>query len=370
MLLRKGVQAQLREGSDMSEVSQVADYWSRIEPIPDAPCFYTSPITRPYIIERAFGQQFVESHKNDSAFAVNLFAELYLKQRNVQSVLSLCCGFGYVERQLISKLGTIKECIGIDIAEGALAIARQRALDEGHNTLKYEVADLNNYNWPHQKYDLVIANGALHHIKNLEEVFAGIRQSLNPGGLLFACEYVGPAYMDHSTRQLEIINAASFLVPPELRARTGRPVINERLFRLLSRVQVVANKKEQADWPKWKKLVARVGRAIFHRDESKFNFGVVHISHKSHLLRVDPSECVRSDEIIPLARKYFSDLEVRPFGGGVLQHALDARFYENFDETNPTHVSTFEALCQLERHFMKTGEIGLENAFLIARATS
>ncbi len=350
----------------MGEITQVAEFWSKNEPVPDAPCFYTSPITRAYIIGSAFGQRFVKTYHDDSAFAVNILAELYLKQRNIESVLSLCCGFGYVERQLVSKLDTIKECLGIDIAEGALVIARQRAKEEGMESLKYSVADLNNYNWGDKKYDLVIANGALHHISNLEEVFAGIRQSLKPGGILIACEYVGPAYMDHSKRQLEIINAASFLVPPELRARTGRAVINERLFRLLSRVQVAANQKEKAEWPKWKKLVARIGRAIFHRDESKFNFGVVYISPKSHLLRVDPSECVRSDELIPLAKKYFSNLEVRPFGGGILQHALDARFYDYFDSTNPTHVSTFEALCELERHFMSTGEIGFENAFLIA----
>lgn len=354
----------------MSEVSRVADFWSQYEPVVDGPSFYTSRIMRPYIIESAFGRQFVELYGHDASFMVNLLMELYLKQRNIQSVLSLCCGFGHVERELVTKLGTIKECIGVDIAEGALAAARQRASDEGMKSIKYVSADLNNYKWESQKYDLVIANGALHHIKSLEGALSGIRQSLKPGGVFFACEYVGPSYMDHSTRQLEIINAASFLVPPELRARTGRPVINERLFRLLSRIQVAANKKERAEWPKWKKFVARAGRVIFHRDESKLNFGIVHISHKSHLLRVDPSECVRSDEIIPIARKYFSELEVRPFGGGILQHALDERFYENFDATNPTHISTLEVLCQLERHFMKTGEIGAENAFLIAKADS
>ncbi|MGC2457084.1 MAG: methyltransferase domain-containing protein [Gallionellaceae bacterium] len=352
----------------MSEIAQVADFWSQHELVLDAPGFYTSPIMRPYIIETAFGRQYVERYGNDASYMINLLIELYLKQRNVQSVLSLCCGFGHLERQLVTKLGTIKECTGVDIAEGALAVARQRASDEGMESIKYVAADINSLDWEKQKYDLVIANGALHHLKNLEGVLSGIRQSLKPGGVFFACEYVGPSYMDHSTRQLELINAASYLVPPELRARTGRPVINERLFRLLSRVQVAASKKEKPEWPKWKKFVARAGRVVFHRDAGKFNFGVVHISPKSYLLRVDPSECVRSDEIIPLAQKYFSDLEVRPFGGGILQHALDDRFYENFDKINPTHVSTLETLCQLERHFMQTGEIGSENAFLIATA--
>lgn len=350
----------------MNDISKVAEYWSQSEPQVDAPNFYTSPITRPYIIESAFGNKFVESHRTDSAFAENILIDIYLKQRNIESVLSLCCGFGHVERNLVKKLGTIKECLGIDLAEGALAVARQRAHDEGVTSIKYSVADLNNYDWAKKKYDLVIANGALHHINNLEEAFAGIRDCLKPGGILIACEYVGPSYQDHSNRQLEIINAVSFLVPSELRARKGRVVINEKIFRLLSSAYSAVNQKEKAEWPKWKKFVARVGRIFLRENKNKFNFGVVHISPKNHLLRVDPSECVRSAELIAVAKGYFPKLEVRPFGGGILQHALDIGFYNSFDSSNSKHVSAFEAICQLEKHFMNTGEVGIENAFLIA----
>jgi hypothetical protein len=60
-------------------------------------------------------------------------------------------------------------------------------------------------------------------------------------------------------------------------------------------------------------------------------------------------------------------VEVRPFGGGILQHALDEAFYSRFDKGNPLHTKGLEMLCQLERHFMATGEIGIENAFIIAR---
>lgn len=323
-----------------------------------------SRILRPYIIENAFGLHYVKKYSQNSCFMVDLLDELYLKDRNIKSVLSLCCGFGHVERQLVDRLDSIKECLGLDLSEGALKIARQRSNKIG---MRYEQADLNNYKWETKKYDLVIANGALHHISNLEDALSGIYQTLKPGGIFFACEYVGPSYMNHQARQLELINAAAFLVPPELRARSGRKIVNEKLFQSLSRLQVATYMREQSKWPKWQKLVARYSRPLFHRNEDNFDFGPIHISMKKYLLNTDPSECVRSEEIIPYAQKIFKKLEVRPLGGGILQHALDARFYENYDETNLKHISALEALCQLERSYMKTGEIGLENAFLIAQ---
>jgi hypothetical protein len=83
-------------------------------------------------------------------------------------------------------------------------------------------------------------------------------------------------------------------------------------------------------------------------------------------MRTDPSECVRSSEIIPLIKNSFPNTEIRPFGGGILQHALDTNYYANFDASNPVHSKNLEMLCSLEKHFMDTGEIDIENAFIIA----
>ena len=114
-------------------------------------------------------------------------------------------------------------------------------------------------------------------------------------------------------------------------------------------------------------MIALSLKGLLNRKHKDFDFGIVHISPKDNLLRIDPSECVRSSEIIPLVKDIFPDVEVRPFGGGILMHALDGNFYANFDMNNPLHTKSLEMLCQLEKHFMDTGEIGIENAFIIAR---
>lgn len=352
------------------DLQKVDKHWSKTDLIEDDANFYLSPLTRQYIIETAYGKALAAKHRNNRFSALDIFIENYLKDRNIKSILSLCCGFGLIERRFVSQLPAVTQCLGLDVAEGALLKARERAAEESMHCITYERADLNDYRWEKEKYDLVIANGALHHIKNLEGVIAGIRDTLKPGGILYSSEYVGPAYMNHSVRQLQIINAASFLVPYELRARRGVPLAlssNPNVFRAISGLQSAAAKREDPEWPRWKKFAAKAVKALNLRNPDKLEFGIVHVSPKKWLLKSDPSECVRSAEIIPLLKSTFPDVEIRPFGGGILQHALDENYYVNFDADNPLHTKNFAMLCNLEKHFMDTGEIGMENAFIVAR---
>jgi ubiquinone/menaquinone biosynthesis C-methylase UbiE len=350
------------------QLLKVSEHWSKSEPVRDDGNFYMSPLTRPYIIETAYGRDLVVEYQYNSYFSVDIFISKYLKNRKVESLLSLCCGFGSVERRFVSLLPGVKRCLGLDVATGALEVAAKRASEQGMRCISYKCADLNDYSWEDEEYDLVIANGALHHLSNLEGVLEGIRRTLKPHGILYACEYVGPSYQNHSARQLQIINAAAFLVPPELRARKGLPSFgNKQVFRFVAKLCYVAAQQENSEWPRWKKVMALTLKRLLKPKQKGFDFGVVHLSPKDVLLKTDPSECVRSSEIIPLVRDCFPDVEVKPFGGGILQHALDEAFYANFDKTNSLHAKSLEMLCQLERHFMDTGEIGIENAFIVAR---
>lgn len=351
-----------------NEISKVGKRWSQTEPVQNAGNYYMSPLLRPYIIETAYGRDFVAKYQNNSYYAEDMFVSEYLKDKKVETILSLCCGFGSVERRFVSRLADVKQCLGLDVAKGALEIARTRAANEGMHCISYKEADLNKYSWATEQYDLVIANGALHHLSNLEAVLEGIRTTLRPGGLLYACEYVGPSYQDLPARQIQIINAAAFLVPPELRARKGLPIfMGKRLFLLLSRLYSGASQPANPAWPHWKRMLALSLKKVLSRNRKDSDIGTVFISPKDRLLREDPSEGVRSAEIISIVRRVFRYVETRPFGGGLLRYALDESFYTRFDRNNPLHAKSLEMLCRLERHFVDTGEIGIDNAFLIAR---
>ena len=144
---------------------------------------------------------------------------------------------------------------------------------------------------------VIIANGALHHLSNLEGVFEGIRHTLKPNGLLYACDYVGPSYQDHSARQLQLINAAAFLVPSELRDRKGQLFFkNERIFRFISKLYAVASRNAKLEWPYWKKMIHLTLKGLLNRNHKDFDFGIVHISSKDNLHR--HRECVHNSKKI------------------------------------------------------------------------
>jgi SAM-dependent methyltransferase len=364
--VQHGIPTAMSSSIAVPHPERVGRNWSKKEPLNETTGgFLYSPITRPYIIETAFGHDAVEPYRRSFTWAWDILVDRYLRGRRVHKVLSLCCGSGVAERILMPKLPEVTECRALDIAPGDIATAERLANEAGIPNIRYEVADLNAYAWEDSRYDLVIADGALHHIKNLEGVVAGVRKTLKPGGLFFSCECVGPNYQDHPPRQLELINAAAFLIPAELRARTGlRWQRHPRIFRALTRLYTAASREDQPSWPEWKKLAARTTRAVVRRRE--FDFGVVHISPKSHNLRTDPSECVRSADVLPVVEQTFPGAEIRPMGGGLLEYALDQKFYERFDENNERHRSGFKLVCDMERHYMATGEIGNDFAFIIA----
>jgi SAM-dependent methyltransferase len=351
-----------------TERQKVSEFWSQYEPSREEPNFYQSPVTRSHIISLAFGDQYVDKLRGNTYFAEDYFLENHLRGRQIRTMASLCCGFGSVERHIASRLPELEHCLGLDIADGALEAARRRVAELGLRGLEYRKADLNAYEWPEAQYDLIVANGALHHLANLDGACRGIYKALRPGGVLLASEYVGPPYQHHGPRQLELINAAAFLVPPELRARQPirLPFPDSLPVRKLSRMRALAAEDVNPKWSPRKKSIVAVLRRLLPPGSDAFRFAPLHLSPRKHLLRVDPSEGVRAGEIIPCLRTVFGQLRVFPFGGGLLQYAMDENFYNRFDAANPKHVACMNRLSALEKSLMASGEIETENAFIIA----
>jgi SAM-dependent methyltransferase len=357
----------------MKDYSLVAEKWSNLEP-DIVKTYFGFPWLRQYLIKSAFGEKLAAEHQNNRFWAEDIFISKYLQNRDISSVLSLCCGFGTVERHFVSELNSIIECVGVDIAEGALKTAKDRAYNDGlDHIISYKCADLNNFAWEENKYDLVIANGALHHLKNLEGVLSGINYTLKTNGILYANECVGASYQDYPDRQLELINAVAYLVPPELRDRIGIPFRHSHrhfasLYRLLYKLRNnMYTDINYASWPRKKRIVVSFLGKLLNSGNNKcnFNFGVIHDSQKHIFLRTDPSEGVRSGEIVPLMHNYFNNVEVHSYGGALLKYALDKKFYENYNCNNLQHKRLLNLLCELEESYIQTKQVNIEYAILI-----
>ncbi|OFY26924.1 MAG: hypothetical protein A2X09_15060 [Bacteroidetes bacterium GWF2_43_11] len=286
----------------------IANYWSENDCSASDKNFYCFPALRSRSCKLIFDEY--DARRND--WGEYWTVEKYLKDKiPFKKCLSICCGFGAVERTL-AKLSVVKEIIGVDIAHGAIEEARNRAKQENLNNIEYYAEDINHMDIAAEEYDLIWANGALHHIEDLENVIPRLYRSLKPGGYLISNEYVGPRYQQLSVRQQEIINSVKQLLPEDLKKTN-----------------------------------------VWNCPDIK------------HFLETDPSECVNSDKIIPILDQTFDEVLVRNFNGSILFYALDSAFYNNFNVNNEKHKKTLEMLFNIEDTLIDTGELKSDNAHII-----
>jgi len=323
--------------------SIVEDYWSKVDCSASEKNFYCFPPLRTRACKLIFNEDAGQRRDWCEYWTVEKFLKEVIP---VGKCLSICCGFGSVERTL-AKLNVAKQFVGVDIAPGAIAQARERAKAEGYQNIEYRVANLNEDDLPAEEYEIIWANGALHHIRELDSVVGQLKRALKPGGFLVSNEYVGPDYQQVSVRQQEIINAVRHLLPADLRSpqcSSGHEGLRARLKQAFCRLFRPRQLREDMVYAKLWEMP-----------------GV------DYFLDSDPSECVKSSEIIPVLKSNFSDIDVRYFDGSILFYALDAAFYDNFDSQNPHHRKFLELLFALEDHFIAAGEIKRDNAHIICR---
>lgn len=235
----------------------------------------------------------------------------------VGRVLSLGCGAGHLEREAM-RLGLGREIEGVDVSEGAIEVARARAEAAGLHGLSYRVADLNHLELPVGHYDLVVIKQALHHLDRLEHVLDQVRRCLRPDGWFVLNEFVGPTRFQWTEAQLEAINRLLLMLPTSLR-QVGEQV----------RERVACVPPEQ-------------------------------------IAAHDPSEAVRSSEIMPLLAERFEVIARRDFGGTILNPLLEG-IIANFEPADEMASALLRLLCEVEDLLLDTGAIPSDFVLLVTR---
>jgi SAM-dependent methyltransferase len=94
-----------------------------------------------------------------------------LAPRAGETILDLGCGDGYLTAEIASRGCRV---VGVDASPAQVAAARERGLDarvaDGHR-LDFE-----------SEFDAVFSNAALHWMRRPDDVLAGVRRALRPGG--------------------------------------------------------------------------------------------------------------------------------------------------------------------------------------------
>jgi SAM-dependent methyltransferase len=237
-------------------------------------------------------------------------------------MLSLGCGAGGLERKLHA-LGAFARFDAFDVAPSAIDAARRDAAAAGMTNIDYQVRDLQRDGVPRGAYDAAWFNGSLHHIERLEFVLDEVRDSLAPDGWLFVNEYVGANAFGYGPRQRECIAAAFRLLPPRLR------------------------------------------RSCIAGDEGRL-MDAAPLPDPDEVRRVDPSEAVRSEDILPAIEARFDIVERNDCGGTLLQFLL-AGIAGNFRSDDAEAMRYLEMLFAIEDALIDGGELASDFVVLAAR---
>ncbi|MEA2604986.1 MAG: hypothetical protein QOF89_5978 [Acidobacteriota bacterium] len=149
-----------------------------------------------------------------------------LQSRHFSTAVSLGCGDGPLERDLLAK-GICSSILGIDISSDALALARSKAAALGlAGVVEYRQGDLNSLDLPSRAYAAAFIHQALHHVEDLDGCLSATAAALKTGGLLYLDEYVGPSRGEWRRAMLAAADRLFVSLPASIRGRRhiGAPI--------------------------------------------------------------------------------------------------------------------------------------------------
>ncbi len=235
--------------------------------------------------------------------------------------LILGCNYGKDTSQVaIAKTSMFRKLTVIDIAQDLLDRQKDILSELGlDHMVTLERMDLNREHLPaKEQYDFVHAWGTIHHIKALEKLFSDINDALKDDGIFCMREYVGPSYLQFTDNVVQIVDRLLAALPEGLRRDENGRIKNGA----------------------WRPTIEEI-------------------------VADDPSEAVRSGEILPVAEKYLDVLACRMTGGTLLNPLLHA-IAGNFEE-NEAARSILKMLIAVEQTLIEANVVPSDYVYLIAR---
>ncbi|GFZ85853.1 class I SAM-dependent methyltransferase [Elstera cyanobacteriorum] len=235
-------------------------------------------------------------------------------------VLIVGCGSAGIENSIVQS-GWAAEAVGLDLSPRALALAAEQAAAAGLRGVKHQVADMNalpvgSADLQPGSFDAVFGIAGVHHCANLEGLYSAVSHLLKPGGWFYLDEFIGPSRFQWPDVQTGLISGFLSALPDDL-VRTGAGHLRRGYIR-----------------PTVQQVIA-----------------------------VDPSEAVRSAEIVPLLPTWFTVEGLFGYGGNLLHLAL-AQIAQHFHTDAGGHLAR---LIALEDWCLSEGLLTDDFAVILAR---
>ncbi len=150
--------------------------------------------------------------------------ESWLQGRKFRRALSIGCGSGALERDLIGR-GLCQCMDAFDASITSLHIAQKAAQDAGlSDRIHYFAADFNRFALPRQAYDIVFFHQSAHHVARLERLFMQLLRALQAKGMIYLDEYIGPSRFEWNAQRLAPQQAFYTALPREIRVADQLPL--------------------------------------------------------------------------------------------------------------------------------------------------
>jgi SAM-dependent methyltransferase len=160
-----------------------------------------------------------------------------------------------------------------------------------------------------------------HHFSELEHIYSQVRTALKPGGFFVLYEYIGPTQFQWTDKQLAIINDLLKILPA-----------------------------------KYREYIPFPGQIKQHIQRPTID----------GMNSIDPSEAIRSAEIVPLLAQYFNIVERIDYGGTIL-HMLLQDIVGNFDVRKEEDIAILNLICYLEETLIKKNVLPSDFALIISQ---
>jgi len=236
-----------------------------------------------------------------------------------RSTLVLGCGDGRSERSAFEK-GLLDRVVGVDLSQRALRKAAELARQAGLPHAEYREADLNDLPEDLGSFHLILAPASLHHVQELEGALDWIARHLDADGIFALGEYVGPSRFQWTDKQIEMTREVLDLIPQP--------------FKLFANGEV-----KTAAWQ----------------------------PTEQEIIDVDPTEAVRSGEILGLVERRFDVIERIDLGGGLLFPLLQG-IAHHYHHKDATALSLLRFLLYLDDVAVREGVLPTTSSDVIARA--
>ncbi|MCA8957865.1 MAG: class I SAM-dependent methyltransferase [Planctomycetes bacterium] len=268
--------------------------------------YLSHPLIQAYISLRAFGS--LVSHMDAAKHAILSHTQ------PGDVVLSLGCGAAIKERWLAKELPD-RQFVGIDLADEIIANTREEVRRDGLPNLELRTGDFNELELAADSIRILLGLGAIHHVENLEGLWATAARALRPGGIVLAQEFVGPNRFQWTDAQIA--------------------ACDEALDKLIP-------------------------------DEHKVHHRRVQRTPVAEMLAVDPSEAVRSAEILDTCRAAGFTIRAKPSAGGALLQPCLMYQIHTFEPQNWRHNSVLARLFEEEDRLMREGVIDDDFVMFVA----